>query len=160
MTYAAANTITLIRRLGGGTDGEVWESNRQTAVKALHRLQNYTAELECYHRFAEHGVTAIRGHAVPRLIGHDDELQVIEINFVFPPYIIDFAKCRFDTPFDFSPEVMADWYEAGIEIFEDRWRQVKSLLRALEQYGIYYLDAKPGNITFAPESTIKGASPP
>lgn len=140
-------------------DGEVWESNRQTAIKVIHRQQNYIAELECYQRFAAHGVDALKGFAVPRLVGHDDELSIVEMEIVSPPYIIDFAKCRFDTPFDFSPEVMADWNEAGIEIFEDRWRQVKSLLRALEQYGIYYLDAKPGNITFAPD-TIKGAPPP
>ena len=133
-------------------DGEVWESNRQTAVKALQRQQNYILELECYQRFAMHEVTTIHGFSVPVLVGHDDELAVIEIEIVTPPYIIDFAKCRLDVPFDFSPEVMADWNEAGIEIFEDRWQQVKSLLWALQQYGIYYLDAKPGNITFGPES--------
>ena len=133
-------------------DGNVWESSRQTAVKALRRQQNYIAELECYERFLQNDVSTIRGFAVPRLVGHEDELSVIEIRMVAPPYIIDFAKCRLDTPFDFSPEVMADWDEAGIEIFEDRWREVKKLLWALEQYGIYYLDAKPGNITFATES--------
>ena len=130
-------------------DGEVWESSRQTAVKALRRQQNYTAELECYERFLANGVERIRGFAVPQSVGHDNALQIVEIEIVAPPYIIDFAKCRLDTPFDFSPEVMADWNEAGAEIFEDRWRKVKKLLWALEQYGIYYLDAKPGNITFA-----------
>jgi hypothetical protein len=29
---------------------------------------------------------------------------------------------------------------------------VRLLLAALERYGIYYLDAKPGNIMFAPHS--------
>jgi hypothetical protein len=126
--YALRNEITLEGRLGGGMDGEVWESNRQTAVKAIRRRQNYTAELECYQRFATHKVTVIKGFSVPSLVGYDDELAVIEIEIVAPPFIIDFAKCRLDTPFDFSPEVMADWDEAGVEIFEDRWRQVKSLL--------------------------------
>jgi hypothetical protein len=149
-SYAEKNELLLLRRLGGGTDGEVWESSRQTAVKALNRQRNYIVELACYQRFAESSVTEIRGFAVPRLVDFDDGLQVIEIGFVFPPFIIDFAKCRLDSPHDFSAEVMADWDEAGTEIFEDRWTKVKSLLRSIEQYGIYYLDAKPGNITFAP----------
>ena len=134
-------------------DGEVWESNRYTAVKGLCRQRNYIAELECYERFLANGVEKIKGFAVPRLIGHDDELQIVEIEIVAPPYIIDFAKCRLDVRFDFSPEVMADWDEAGAELFEGRWREVKLLLAALERYGIYYLDAKPGNITFDPVPT-------
>jgi hypothetical protein len=131
LNYARRNGLVLTGRIGAGMDGDVWESNRQTAIKAIHRQQNYIAELECYQRFAEHNVRKVNGFAVPRLVGHDDELAIVEIEIVSPPYIIDFAKCRFDTPFDFSPEVMADWNEAGSEIFEDRWRQVKSLLRAL-----------------------------
>lgn len=133
-------------------DGEVWESDQQTAIKALRRQQNYIAELECYQRFTKNDVIAIREFAVPRLVDFHDPLLVIEMGFVFPPYIIDFAKCRLDSPFDFSQEVMDDWNEAGMEIFEDRWPTVKSLLRSLEQYGIYYLDAKPGNITFGREA--------
>jgi hypothetical protein len=148
--YARRNAIELVGRLGGGTDGDVWQSGRQSAVKALGRQRNYTIERACYERFAEDNVTQIHGFTVPRLIGFDDALTTIEIEIVSPPFIIDFAKCRLDSPHDFSAEVMADWDEAGTEIFEDRWPKVKSLLRSLEQYGIYYLDAKPGNITFAP----------
>lgn len=133
-------------------DGEVWESDQQTAVKSLRRQQNYIVERECYETFIEHEVAHIKNFAVPRLIGFDDELSVIEIEIVSPPFIIDFAKCRLDSPYDFSPEVMDDWNEAGVETFEDHWPTVKSLLRSLEQYGIYYLDAKPGNITFGRES--------
>ena len=34
------------------------------------------------------------------------------------------------------------------ELFGDRTPMVRKLLSALQQYGIYYQDAKPGNITF------------
>ncbi len=134
--------------LGSGTDGAVWKSNRQTAVKALERLANYTIELECYKRLQSAGVAAIGRFSVPRLIGFSDELWVIEIEIVFPPFIIDFAKSYLDRPPDYSAEVLADDEERNREVFEDRWREVKSLLWALRQYGIYYMDPKPGNIMF------------
>jgi hypothetical protein len=134
--------------LGSGTDGAVWKSNRETAVKVFERQANYTIELECYKRLATAGVTAIGRFSVPRLIGYDDELWVLEITIVEPPFIIDFAKSYLDRPPDYSAEVLADDEERNREVFEDRWREVKSLLWALRQHGIYYMDPKPGNIMF------------
>ncbi len=130
-------------------DGAVWETNRKTAVKVLERQTNYDLELECYRRFQAAEVDSINGFWVPRLVGFDDSLLVIEMEIVAPPFIIDFAKVRLDRPYDFSEEVIADWNESGQELFEERWPQVKSLLWALERFGIYYMDAKPGNIMFA-----------
>ena len=140
--------VELTHPLGSGTDGAVWKSDRETAIKVFERHANYTIELECYKRLATASVSEIGRFSVPRLIGYDDELWVLEISIVFPPFVIDFAKSYLDRPPDFSAEVLADDEERNREVFEDRWREVKSLLWALRQYGIYYMDPKPGNIMF------------
>lgn len=117
-------------------------------MKALHRERNYCIELECYQRFTDHGVTDIFGFAVPKLLGWNDELRVIEIGIVAPPFVLDFAKCWLDSPPEFSEQQWDDWHAQGQELFEDRWAAVLELLSALKQYGIFYYDAKPGNINF------------
>lgn len=144
--------IDLANPLGAGTDGAVWKTNRTTAVKAFERQASYELELQCYFRFHSAEIDSINGFAVPRLMGFNEELLVIEMGIVSPPFIIDFAKVRLDRPYDFSEEVIADWNESGQELFEERWPQVKALLWELERFGIYYMDAKPGNIMFGDES--------
>jgi hypothetical protein len=148
--YAKLSGISLDLNtpLGHGTDGSVWRSNRKTAVKALVTQINYTKEKVCYQRFSVAGVSNLLGFSIPQLVAFDDALQVIEMTIVDVPFILDFAKAYIDTRPDFSPEVWQDWNEQGRELFDDRWRQVRSLISALEQFGIYYLDAKPGNIMF------------
>jgi len=43
--------------LGRGTDGHVWKSNRNTAIKAFERERNYLQERRCYQRLKEHQVS-------------------------------------------------------------------------------------------------------
>ena len=146
--YASDHGIVIERALGYGTDGSVWASSRNTAVKVLERRRVYEVELECYQRLQQSNVTQIQGLAVPRLYGFDDDRQIVEIGLVTSPYILDFGKSSLDKPIDFSSEQLADWDEQGRELFEDRWPDVLTLLWALKQYGIYYYDAKPQNIMF------------
>ncbi len=134
--------------LGSGIDGRVWSSDRDTAIKVLERGHNYRLELECYQRLREAGVRSILSFAVPQLIDFDDDLLVVEMSIVQPPFILDFAKVHLDRRPEFPAETLAEWRESMQELFEDCWPKVRSLLAALEQYGIYYLDAKPGNIMF------------
>jgi len=47
---------------------------------------------------------------------------------------------------------MANWRAEGRENFGDRWSIVMSLVRALQKFGIYYVDPKPGNIMFGDEA--------
>lgn len=136
------------RFLGDGNDGAVWETNLQTAIKAIERRDSYVRECEAYFRLREKGITEIQGFAVPCLIDHDDTKQVVEMTVVFPPCIIDFAKAYVDRPPDFSAEVLRDWREDASELFEDDWDIVEDLLDCLRNSGIYYFDAKPGNIRF------------
>jgi hypothetical protein len=142
-------SLELQRPLGAGTDGAVWASNEDTAVKAFRRLHSFNQELTCYRRFASARVSEIDGFAVPKLVRWDDDRWIIEIGIVRPPFIIDFAKVSIDQPPDFSAEVLEDEEQQGSDLFEHRWPQVQSLLAILRyRFGIEYLDPKPGNIMF------------
>lgn len=136
--------------LGKGTDGAVYRSQRDTAIKALYQENLYWNEVDSYRRLAEYGMTQqIDQFRVPRLLGSDDALLVIEMDIIqHPPFIIDFAKVRIDRPPDFSKEVTREHNRQCKEWFGDHWPEVRSLLAALESVGIYYLDPRPGNIVF------------
>jgi hypothetical protein len=43
---------------------------------------------------------------------------------------------------------MANWEAEGKENFGEQWSIVLSLVGALQKYGIWYVDPKPGNIMF------------
>lgn len=136
--------------LGGGTDGHVWQTSEETAVKSYHHDLGYFNERDSYQRLAEYGVVErLEGFWVPRMLGYDDDIKVVEMDLMQqPPYIIDFAKVRIDRPPDFSADVLAEQERQGREHFEQHWPTVQALLFALESFQIYYLDPKPGNITF------------
>ena len=148
--YAESHSIAIDPedRLGFGTDGAVWRTNRDTAVKVFEREENYCRERDSYQRLMEQEIISIDGFAVPRLNDCDDELLVVEMDIVSPPFVLDFGKCYLDIRPDFSPEVMADWEAEQRELREERWPAVQSILGRLEQVGIYYQDVRPGNIMF------------
>lgn len=134
---------------GYGTDGAIWRTHLETAVKLLLRERNYRVERDCYQRLQLHGVSDVAGFEIPQIIGFDDELFAIEMSIVSPPFILDFGKAYLDRWPQHTPEVMEDWVEAQQELWEDRWPEVQSILWKLEQLGIKYTDPNPGNIMFA-----------
>jgi hypothetical protein len=147
--YAATRGIKVFlgRPLGDGTDGNVYPTNRNSALKALELEKTYLSERNCYQRLMEHGVERIEGLAVPRLIDFDDALQVVEIEIVQPPYLLDFGKAYLDQSSPFTQEQLAS-YEASLasHFRIDDVPLVKKVCRILRSYGIEYLDAKPKNI--------------
>jgi hypothetical protein len=88
---------------------------------------------------------------VPRLLDSHDELLVIEMQIVTPPFVVDFASAYLDSfpPYVEDAEIMADWEANKQEQFEQRWPLVKQVLAAFQGHGIYLADIKPGNIEFA-----------
>jgi hypothetical protein len=148
--YAELSKITLDWEspLGHGTDGAVWRSNLDTAVKVLQRERGYYNERDAYLRLEEFGFTEqIAGFWIPKLVGYCDELWTIEMDFITKaPYILDFAKVRIDRPPDFSEEILQDLNEKGQTLFQHHWPKVKSLMASLESIGIYYLDPQLDNI--------------
>ncbi len=147
--YAAEREIKIFFRkpLGHGTDGSVWPTNRNSAVKSLKLQKNYLPERLCYQRLAERGVQSIDGLAVPKLIDFDDRLMVVEIEIVEPPYLLDFGKAYIDETAPFTQEELAA-YNASLaaQFRQEDIPRVRKICRLLGAYGIEYLDAKPANI--------------
>ena len=80
--------------------------------------------------------------------------MIVEMQLVTPPFVLDFGKAYLDSPPEFSEEQMDDWGQQGQELFESRWPDVKIIIWTLKRYGIYYYDAKPGNIAFGDDDAL------
>jgi hypothetical protein len=143
-------SVKIKRYLGGGTDGDVWETTNNTAIKVFHAENGYCNERDTYLRLEEFGLTEkVYGFWVPKLVGHHDELMIVEIDMMHErPYIIDFAKVKLNTSPGFTSEVLHERDLQGQENFGAHWPEVLGLLDTLESYLIYYLDPRPGNIMF------------
>lgn len=139
--------------MGHGTDGSVWATAADSAVKALYWPKAYENEVASYQRLNELGLTTLHGLSIPRFYGHDDDLLVIEISIVQPPFLLDFGKAYVDRPPPYwnDAQLMANAREEWASLFDERWPDVVGLLGALESFGIFYVDPRPGNIVFAGE---------
>lgn len=151
--YCKRTVLVIGQQLGAGVHGIVLEVESQSksgrsAIKIHEREPYYRTERDVYRRLQEHGVTEIRGCAVPEMLGFDNELFVIEMTVVSRPFVLDFAGAYLDEVPDFSEEVMAEWRAEKMEQFEERWPEVQAILRDLESYGIFMIDVSPGNISF------------
>jgi hypothetical protein len=91
------------------------------------------AELAHAHRL--HGLN------VPRLLDHDDEKEIIRIDFVSAPFLLDFAGVLFRPP-DF-PEGCHDAVE---EKFGPNSWIAYLVYDSLAKHGIYYTDFRPTNL--------------
>jgi len=149
-TYAQSRGILLQEepRIGHGSDGSVWKTSRNSAVKAVANLPNYANELECYRRLRDAAVNHLHGFDIPVLEGFDDTLLIIEMTIVQPPYLLDFGKVYLDAPPPYwdDRKLRANAYQEWRERFDSRWEDVACVLGILEKYGIYYVDPRPGNI--------------
>lgn len=153
--YVQRHGLALGPRLGDGKDGIVFSTvgspGGPTAVKALIRRDLYAREVACYRRLAERGVggpVLVCGHNVPKLLGHDDELMVVEMTIVTKPYVLDFASAYADHPPEFPEEVMEERNAHWAEVFEDRWPAVQGIMAQFSRMGIHLLDPSPKNIAF------------
>jgi hypothetical protein len=153
LKYAELSTtgMKLMQPLGSGTDGAVWRSSNDTAIKSFERMVGYFNERDSYLRLAEYGFTRrIEGFWIPQLIEYNDDFWIVEMEIVSKaPYVIDFGKVRIDRPPDFSEEVLEQHEAKCRELFEHHWPEVKALMATLESIGISYLDPQLGNIVFA-----------
>jgi hypothetical protein len=146
--YCEARGLVLAERLGFGKDGTVWATTGSTAVKAHERRRTYERERDVYARLASRGCDVVAGHRVPVVVEADDGLGVIEMTIVKAPFVLDFASAQLDQPYDFPPEILAEWYEAKRRDFGANWGRAVAVLRELERMGIYMVDVHPGNIGF------------
>jgi hypothetical protein len=153
-TYAVRQELQLAERLGYGIHGIIFvaenkSASGKTAVKVHRESEPYQRERAAYELLREIGVSKVRGFNVPQFIRADDELRVIEMTIVTRPFVLDFAGAWLDAPPSFSDEIWADWETEKSEQFESRWAEVKAVLDALENWGIYMVDVSPSNVAFA-----------
>jgi hypothetical protein len=146
--YLHRNALSAAREVGFGVHGSVLETTRKSAVKAFESEAHYTRERNVYLRLRRLGVSAIGECQVPRLVDFDDELWVIEMTLVSPPFVLDFGGAYLDQRPDYSAETMAEWETERSELFGDDWPRVQAIRASLARFGIYYYDAHPGNNRF------------
>lgn len=97
------------RKLGEGKDGIVFQTSAATAIKIFNRAETFVRERDCYLRLTETSVRKIMGFAVPQLINANEQLLVVEISIVRPPFLLDFASAYLDDPPEFPEDVLEEW---------------------------------------------------
>lgn len=136
-----------------GKDGVVFQAfteySEACAIKVYRKPRLFYSELLVYGRLSEHQVTSIRGHAVPQLLGWDEELLLIQMSIVEPPFVLDFAGARLDEKVAFDSHV-TEWHTQRIyDLFEDNAPTVFGILDDLwRKYGIWHDDISVRNIRF------------
>lgn len=153
MRYAAATGARIEAFLGLGAQGVVYSTDRETAIKAHGLVAAYLRERDTYLRLMSHGIRDLRGLKIPTLHDFDDELCIIEMARVSPPYLLDFGGAFLDVAPDFGydEQTQADEIAERREMFGTDWPEVQAVLRAFESFGIYLIDVNPGNIRFRRE---------
>lgn len=147
--YANDRGIQIIGQLGYGYDGTVFATNHQSAIKVLRFDRLFQRERDVYLRLQDHAVVEVHGFSVPRLVDFCDELLIVEMGIVSPPFVLDFAGAYLDRAPDYPADVMEEWEADKCEQFgEERWEEVRIIMFTFQRYGIYLADVKPGNIVF------------
>jgi hypothetical protein len=148
-TYCADRDVQIIGILGAGKDGTVYETNKATAIKVHVEMESYEHERNVYLRLQECDLGEVCGLRIPRLIKCHDNLRLIEMTLVTPPYILDFASAWLDRPPDFSQEVLDQWHEQVRENFGERFGEIMGVLELLgNRAGVYLLDIHTHNVKF------------
>ena len=147
--YAEKYGRRLLGQLGYGYDGSVFATDGQSAIKVLRFERLYIKERSVYERLLSLEVTDVYGFAVPQLIHADDQLWVVEIGIVSPPFVLDFAGAYLGQRPDYPDDVMEEWQAEKLEQFgEERWGVVQLIMAHFARMGIFLADVKPGNIMF------------
>jgi len=133
--------------LGSGQDGTVRLRSRETAIKAMNREQNYLNERDSYRLLTERSIDRIGIFDVPKLVDTDDELWIVEMGVVSPPYFLDFGKAYVNRSPPYTSEQLAESLYESEQLFEPTdWPLVEAAVLDLKLSGIHYLDIKPANI--------------
>ncbi|MFQ5734167.1 MAG: hypothetical protein ACE5KM_19700 [Planctomycetaceae bacterium] len=84
------------------------------------------------------------------MLRFDDQLWVVEMEIVTPPFILDFAGAYLDQqpPYYRDEQMMAEWQAEKRDVFGERWGTVTGILARFRRHGIYLADVKYGNIEF------------
>jgi len=135
---------------GPGQDGNVYRTDRATAVKIFDREERFTREDAVYRILTNKGISIIAGHAVPEWINSDSSLWIIEMTIVDRPFLLDFASARTasEVP-DWEPHVLDEYYEGLKEKFGANWENALHVAAMFNvATGLFLMDLHPGNVAF------------
>lgn len=145
--YSSHHGVDLENGLrGSGMDGFVWQTTRDTIIKVFRHFGDYEKELSVYERLDNYNIKELQGFRIPRLIEFDNELTVLEISYVSPPYILDFAAATLDQCPSWFDAMDPSWIAEKRRVFGPEWPAVARLLDALRHIGIHYTDVHKRNI--------------
>lgn len=121
---------------GYGVDAFIWQATNDHILKVFRRPRGFDRERDIYLRLQQRSLYRLQGFWIPILVDYDDAELVLEMTFVRPPYILDFAACGLDQcPPGFDP-YDPHWIAEQSRKFGRDWPDVQRLLDALRQYGI------------------------
>jgi hypothetical protein len=150
--YAELYHVQFIARLGEGKDGEVLQTDSDTAVKFLHSFDYFSREIRAYEILGNAGIQQIAGHNIPTMSRSDDTLWAIEMTIVKPPFIVDFVSAYTDEEIEhlgFTDDVQAEREAFWEERFGDRWPKVSQIRDEFHRLtGLTLLDLSHNNIRF------------
>lgn len=147
--YCALNNIEILQKLGHGTQGVVYQTNRNSAIKIYNLQHGYIRERDIYIRLKERMIDLIRNFKVPRIMNWSDEHFILEMSIVHVPCILDFGGAYLDFPPQHFLNRDEEWEtEKAIE-FGTNWEEAKAIIREIEQRAdIWLADINTGNIKF------------
>jgi hypothetical protein len=73
-------------------------------------------------------------------------LKLIRMDFVIPPFLVDFAGVSFRPP-DFPSDAINDWHASLSGKFGPNVHLAWAVYSALSQHGIWYTDLHPRNLS-------------
>lgn len=147
--YCQRQGIKIIQELGHGTQGIVYQSSNNSAIKVYDLFDGYTRERNVYIRLKERLIFSIQNFKVPRLLNWDDDLFALEMSIVHVPCVLDFGGAYLDNVPKHLPVRDEEWEKEKIEEFESNWEDAKSIIREIELKGDLWLaDINTGNIKF------------
>jgi hypothetical protein len=136
-----------LKRLGWGIGGFVYLSpDGRSAVKVHRHEQWFLNEVKAYYRLRSVRASQLHGVTIPKV--HDErlDLKLILMDFVTPPFLVDFAGVQFHPP-DFPPDTLALWRDRIDEMFGPNAHLAWAVYSALTQYDIWYTDFHPRNLS-------------
>jgi hypothetical protein len=135
-----------LQRLGWGISGFVYLSpDAQRAVKVHTRAEGFAIELKVYRKLQALGITRLHGLTVPKLRDHRNDFNLICMDVVSAPFLLDFAGVLFNPP-DYSEDTMDGWHRSIAERFGPNASVAYSVYHALAKHGMYYMDFRPSNL--------------
>lgn len=131
---------------GSGVDGFVWQTTQDSILKVFRNRPAFQQELAVYQRLTSHQIERLHGFQVPILLHYDSNSWVLELSYVSPPYILDFAAATLGRPPSWIDSENEEWIAEKQRVYEKDWPVVSRSLDSLRHLGIHYTDVHLGNI--------------